>query len=101
MFGRDAGQAPSGARRRISPQLSMFAELQRADQEVPWGGPQSAPPPGATVLDRAQPAPPSKARQHDAFRKLRELTAQLRAEGIPAHQVASHLRKLADGIEGE
>ena len=56
---------------------------------------------GAIVLDRAQPSAPNKARQNDSFKKLRELTAQLRAQGIPASQIASHLRKLADGIEGE
>ncbi len=56
---------------------------------------------GAVVLDRAQPAAPSKSRQNESLRKLRELTAQLRAEGIPASQIANHLRKLAAGIEGE
>src|ERR1700740_134978 len=54
---------------------------------------------GAIVLDRAQPETPGKNRQQDSFRKLRELTAQLRAEGIPAKQIAMHLRNLADGIE--
>jgi DNA-binding transcriptional regulator YhcF (GntR family) len=54
---------------------------------------------GAIVLDRAQPDAPGRSRQQDSFRKLRELTAQLRAEGIPAKQLAVLLRKLADGIE--
>src|SRR5438128_6290037 len=49
---------------------------------------------GAVVLDRVQPAPPNKARRNDSLKKLRELTARLRAEGIPASQIASHLRKL-------
>ena len=56
---------------------------------------------GAIVLDRTQPNAPSRNRQQDSFRKLRELTAQLRAEGIPASQIANHLRKLAEGIEGD
>ena len=56
---------------------------------------------GAVVLDREKPAAPSRSRQNDSLRKLRELTAQLRAEGIPASQIAGHLRKLADGIEGD
>src|SRR5262245_24623174 len=56
---------------------------------------------GALVLDRATPAAPSQERQRDSFRKLRELTAQLRAEGIPASRIASHLRKLAETLEGE
>lgn len=54
---------------------------------------------GAIVQDRALPNAPGKNRQQDSFRRLRELTAQLRAEGIPAKQIALHLRKLADGIE--
>ena len=56
---------------------------------------------GAIVLDRTQPSAPSRNQQRDSFRKLRELTAQLRAEGIPASQIANHLRKLAEGIEGD
>src|SRR5512145_2269122 len=46
---------------------------------------------GAIVLDRTQPNAPSRHQQKDSFRKLRELTAQLRAEGIPASQIANHL----------
>ena len=56
---------------------------------------------GATILDRRQPDAPSKERQNHSLRRLKELTAQLRAEGIPARQIAHQLRKLADGIEGE
>jgi DNA-binding transcriptional regulator YhcF (GntR family) len=55
---------------------------------------------GALVLDRAQPRTPSKTRQNQSFKKLRELTAQLLAEGIPANEIVNHLRKLADGMEG-
>jgi DNA-binding transcriptional regulator YhcF (GntR family) len=55
---------------------------------------------GAAVLDRARPAAPSKARQSASLKKLRELTAQLLAEGIPANEIVHHLRKLADGIKG-
>jgi GntR family transcriptional regulator len=55
---------------------------------------------GAVVLDRALPAAPGKARQNASLKKLRELTAQLLAEGIPANEIVHHLRKLADGIKG-
>src|SRR5216117_837805 len=54
---------------------------------------------GAMVVDRAQPATPGRERQKVYLQRLRELTAQLRAEGIPAKQIATHLRKLADLIE--
>jgi DNA-binding transcriptional regulator YhcF (GntR family) len=54
---------------------------------------------GAIVLDRAQPRAPTKAKQNESLKRLRQLTAQLLAEGIPASQVITHLRKLADGIE--
>ena len=57
---------------------------------------------GALVLDRRKPATPSKERQKQSLQRLRELTAQLRAEGIPAGQIANQLRKLADTlVEGE
>ena len=57
---------------------------------------------GAVVLDRRQPAAPGKERQKQAFQRLRELTAQLQSEGIPANQIASQLRRLADAlVKGE
>jgi DNA-binding transcriptional regulator YhcF (GntR family) len=56
---------------------------------------------GATVLDRRRPSPPSKDKQSQALQRLRELIAHLRSEGIPAKQIASQLRRLADGMEGE
>jgi GntR family transcriptional regulator len=56
---------------------------------------------GATVLDRRTPSTPSKEQQGHSFQRLQQLTAQLRAEGIPSKQIARQLRKLADGIEGE
>src|SRR5262245_17074830 len=56
---------------------------------------------GAIVLDREQPRPPTKAKQNESLKRLRQLTAQLLAEGIPASQINTHLRKLADGIEGD
>src|SRR5262245_44436804 len=57
---------------------------------------------GAVVLDRRKPAAPSKERQKQALQQLRQLTAQLQSEGIPANQIASQLRKLADTlVEGE
>ena len=57
---------------------------------------------GATVLDRRKPTAPSKARQNQSVQRLRELIAQLQSEGIPANQIASQLRKLADTLgQGE
>ena len=57
---------------------------------------------GAVVVDRRKPAAPSKARQNQSLQRLRELIAQLQSEGIPANQIASQLRKLADTlVEGE
>ena len=57
---------------------------------------------GATVLDRRKPAAPSKARRNQSLQRLRELIAQLQSEGIPANQIASQLRKLADTLgQGE
>src|SRR6476620_5138532 len=50
---------------------------------------------GAIVLDRLQPAAPSKKRQQQSIQRLRELIAQLQAEGIPANQMAGQLRALA------
>jgi len=57
---------------------------------------------GAVVVDRRKPAAPSKARQNQSLQRLRELIAQLQSEGIPANQIASQLRKLADTLgQGE
>jgi GntR family transcriptional regulator len=53
---------------------------------------------GAIVLNRERPATPSKGRQQQSLQRLRQLIAQLQAEGIPAAQIAIHLRKLADTI---
>ena len=55
---------------------------------------------GATVLDRTQPEAPAKANRQQSLQRLRELTAQLRADGIPAQEIARHLQKLADEIKG-
>ena len=54
---------------------------------------------GARVVDRERPTAPGKDRQRFYLQRLRELIAELRAEGIPARQIASHLRKVADLIE--
>jgi len=56
---------------------------------------------GAMVMDRRRPAAPSKERQKQSLQRLRELTAQLQSEGIPANQIASQLRKLADTLVEE
>jgi GntR family transcriptional regulator len=57
---------------------------------------------GVIVLDRRTPAMPSKDRQKQSLQRLHELIAQLQSEGIPANQIARHLRKLADALaEGE
>ena len=53
---------------------------------------------GAIVLDRLQPAAPSKKRQQQSIQRLRELIAQLQAEGIPANQIAGQLRALASTL---
>jgi GntR family transcriptional regulator len=55
---------------------------------------------GAMVLDRSHPAAPNKTRQERSLHRLREIIAQLQAEGIPARSIAGRLRRLADGIEG-
>lgn len=55
---------------------------------------------GASVLDRERRPVPDKDRQRLYWQRLMELTAELRAEGIPSRQIALHLRKLADRIEG-
>src|SRR5262249_28305550 len=53
---------------------------------------------GAAVLDRQKPAAPNKSQREQLFKRLRELTAQLQAEGIPSGQIAGQLRKLADEL---
>jgi len=55
---------------------------------------------GAVVVDRKRPAAPDKERQDYSLRRLRELTAEFRAEGMPVRQIALQLRRLADVIEG-
>jgi DNA-binding transcriptional regulator YhcF (GntR family) len=55
---------------------------------------------GALVLDRSRPAPPERSKQERSLQRLREIIAQLQAEGIPARSIAGRLRRLADGIEG-
>jgi len=55
---------------------------------------------GAMVLDRSRPAPPNKTNQERSLHRLREMIAQLQAEGIPARSIAGRLRRLADSIEG-
>jgi GntR family transcriptional regulator len=56
---------------------------------------------GAVVLDRRKPAAPSKERQKQWLQRLRELTAQIQSEGIPANQIAGQLRRLADALVEE
>lgn len=55
---------------------------------------------GAMVLDRSRPDRPDRHRQERGLQRLREVIAQLQAEGIPARSIAERLRRLADGIEG-
>ena len=55
---------------------------------------------GATVLDRGVPRPPGKERRELSLQALNALTAKLRADGIPAGEIAEQLRKLADSIDG-
>lgn len=54
---------------------------------------------GASVIGRERPSAPDKERQRFYLQRLMELTAELRAEGIPSRQIVLHLRKLADRIE--
>jgi GntR family transcriptional regulator len=51
---------------------------------------------GALVLDRLLPTAPSKKQQQQSMQRLRELIAQLQAEGIPANHIAGQLRALAN-----
>jgi len=53
---------------------------------------------GAVVVDRKQPSRPTREREQQYVQRLRELIAQLRAEGIPVDRIASQLRKLADSL---
>jgi len=53
---------------------------------------------GAVVVDRKQPSRPTREREQQYLQRLRELIAQLRAEGIPVDRIASQLRKLADSL---
>jgi|KBSMisStaDraftv2_1062788.scaffolds.fasta_scaffold13102_7 GntR family transcriptional regulator len=55
---------------------------------------------GAMVLDRSRPDRPDRDRQERGVQRLREIIAQLQADGIPARSIAGSLRRLADGIEG-
>jgi GntR family transcriptional regulator len=55
---------------------------------------------GAMVLDRSRPGRPDRHRQERGLQRLREVIAQLQADGIPARSIADRLRRLADGIEG-
>jgi DNA-binding transcriptional regulator YhcF (GntR family) len=54
---------------------------------------------GALVMDRARraPAPPQRLRE---FRgRLRNLVAQMRAEGVPPARIAAELRTLTEGLK--
>ncbi len=56
---------------------------------------------GAVVLDRETPAAPDRERRKQSWQRLVELIAQLQSEGIPTHQIAGRLRKLADTLAEE
>ena len=54
---------------------------------------------GAAVLERQAPAPPRRGQAERLLRRLGELTAELRSAGVPPRQIATALRRLAQGVE--
>lgn len=57
LFGKDEGKAPAPAKRKSSTlQLDMFKSIEEVIEEASHWGEKSAPPPGATVLDRVHQA---------------------------------------------
>jgi len=53
LFGKEELQTPAAKKpRRVATQMSLFAELEQAEEERGWSSAISAPPAGATVLDR-------------------------------------------------
>ena len=78
LFGKDEAQAPSGRRKKSSPQLSMFPEAEHAEEETGWGD-NSAPRPGVTTLDPLMQAS-DKIDTHVAVLCKRELLARLNLE---------------------
>jgi GntR family transcriptional regulator len=55
---------------------------------------------GARVVERTAPAA-SRQDLQDYRQRLRELISQMRAQGVPAARIATELRALAAGIQGE
>ncbi|NCC32880.1 MAG: DUF1156 domain-containing protein, partial [Chloroflexia bacterium] len=56
LFGKDEAMAPANRKiKKSAQQMSLFAELEQVEEEAGWGE-KSAPPAGATVLDRVHQA---------------------------------------------
>jgi GntR family transcriptional regulator len=53
----------------------------------------------ALVVDRAQRAPAPPERLQEYRDRLRNLVAQMRAEGIPVARIAAELRSLMEGLK--
>ena len=53
----------------------------------------------ATVLDRGLPPPAGRKQALDFQRRLREMVAELRAQGLPAETIASTLQQLAERLK--
>jgi GntR family transcriptional regulator len=56
---------------------------------------------GATVLLRRNPARADKSRLAQFRRRLRELAAHVRSEGVPAPRIADELRELAERLDSK
>jgi len=54
---------------------------------------------GAKVVARGSPAPVAPERLQEFRTRLRNLVAQMRAEGIPAARIAAELRSLTEGLK--
>jgi len=55
---------------------------------------------GALVLERDTPVAPVRDHADRLLRRLSEVTAELRAAGVPSRKIAAALRRLADGEPG-
>ena len=54
---------------------------------------------GALVLERDTPVAPVRDQADRLLRRLSEVTAELRAAGVPSRTIAAALRRLAEGVE--
>ena len=56
---------------------------------------------GALVLERDTPVAPLRDHADRLLRRLSEVTAELRAAGVPARKIGAALRRLAEGLNRE